>query len=519
MNEEIQFIECDKESEIIVENADVTSKQPFDERFPFFCVATLLHAVIYALFVYKNPSGLAYGAFVVSGMLYVIFCLKQMKLSLKKGSIFYLIAIIVLGIATFCTDDGSIIFLNKVAIFVLTVVFILDNMFNTKKWQFSKYISSAMVTAINSTAEIGSLWEKIGDYYKDRRSKNNSKYFYGLLGCVIALPVVVVMFVLLCSADIVFKHWAINIFGNVGVEDIVGLIFLFLFMFTISYCIMSNLSKKELDENVNEKKNIEPLAVIPVTLLLTLIYIIFSGIQIKCLFAGEVNLPDGYTYSRYAREGFFQLLAVSIINLIIVLVCVGYSKESKILKGILTAMSCCTFVMIASSAVRMVTYIRFYYLTFLRIFVLWSLLVVAFVFVGVIIYIYKGTFPIFKYTIITVTCLYIAFAFSRPDYFIAKVNLSSTDGNESVFFLGESFDDYEFMLELSADAAPAVAEWMEKQGYEYEIDNSYINEEYLFFYNPDEFGENYMCVISEETDDMGIRDFNVSRYIAKLLLP
>ena len=137
----------------------------------------------------------------------------------------------------------------------------------------------------------------------------------------------------------------------------------------------------------------------------------------------------------------------------------------------------------------------------------------------VIIYIYKGTFPIFKYTIITVTCLYIAFAFSRPDYFIAKVNLSSTDGNESVFFLGESFDDYEFMLELSADAAPAVAEWMEKQGYEYEIDNSYINEEYLFFYNPDEFGENYMCVISEETDDMGIRDFNVSRYIAKLLLP
>ena len=100
MNEEIQFIECDKESEIIVENVDVTSKQPFDERFSFFCVATLLHAVIYALFVYKNPSGLAYGAFVVSGMLYVIFCLKQMKLSVKKESIFYLIAIIVLGIAS-----------------------------------------------------------------------------------------------------------------------------------------------------------------------------------------------------------------------------------------------------------------------------------------------------------------------------------------------------------------------------------------------------------------------------------
>ena len=46
---------------------------------------------------------------------------------------------------------------------------------------------------------------------------------------------------------------------------------------------------------------------------------LFSGIQIFGLFLGKMQLPEGYTYAQYAREGFFQLLAVSILNLILVL--------------------------------------------------------------------------------------------------------------------------------------------------------------------------------------------------------
>ncbi|MFR8843973.1 MAG: DUF4153 domain-containing protein [Waltera sp.] len=50
----------------------------------------------------------------------------------------------------------------------------------------------------------------------------------------------------------------------------------------------------------------------------------FSGIQIFGLFLGKMQLPEGYTYAQYAREGFFQLLAVSILNLILVLVCLSF---------------------------------------------------------------------------------------------------------------------------------------------------------------------------------------------------
>ena len=47
------------------------------------------------------------------------------------------------------------------------------------------------------------------------------------------------------------------------------------------------------------------------------------------LFLGKMQLPEGYTYAQYAREGFFQLLAVSILNLILVLA-VSYTHLAQV---------------------------------------------------------------------------------------------------------------------------------------------------------------------------------------------
>ncbi|MFR8843777.1 MAG: DUF4153 domain-containing protein [Waltera sp.] len=66
----------------------------------------------------------------------------------------------------------------------------------------------------------------------------------------------------------------------------------------------------------------------------------------------KMQLPESYTHAQYAAEGFFQLLAVSILNLILVLMCLSFFRESKVLKVIMTIMSLCTFIMIASSVMR-----------------------------------------------------------------------------------------------------------------------------------------------------------------------
>lgn len=50
-----------------------------------------------------------------------------------------------------------------------------------------------------------------------------------------------------------------------------------------------------------------------------MVYALFCAVQVRFLFAGlltdgSIALPDGLTYSEYARSGFFQLLAVTAIN-------------------------------------------------------------------------------------------------------------------------------------------------------------------------------------------------------------
>lgn len=214
---------------------------------------------------------------------------------------------------------------------------------------------------------------------------------------------------------------------------------------------------------------------------------------------GQMRLPEGYTYSSYARQGFFQLLAVCIINLIIVLVCLGFFRESRVLKGILTVISLCTYIMVASSAYRMILYIQICQLTFLRIIVLWALAVTALVLGGIIVTIFRPGFRLFRYCVTIVTVFYILLAFAKPDYWIARYNMQFVDFTAvSEEPAEDSYRDFYYLSHLSADAAPILAA---PENYEFLKNKSYSMEEYF-------------SRMERKSEGMGIRGFNVSRYLA-----
>ena len=241
-----------------------------------------------------------------------------------------------------------------------------------------------------------------------------------------------------------------------------------------------------------------------------------------------MKLPEGYTYAEYAREGFFQLLAVSILNLIIVLATMSFFRGSKILKTILTIMSLCTFVMIASSAMRMLLYIRSYDLTFLRIFVLWALAVLFVLFVGVIAGIFQEKVPLFRYSVTVVTVLYLALSFSHPDYIIARVNLADAPQSIQEARAGENGDyaqvDYSYLSQMSADAAPILIPYLDKLGYdltlysEEYIKKTAFGEEWLTSSEPDGFGWYYLERIKYRLERMSPRTYNISRHMALRML-
>ena len=219
------------------------------------------------------------------------------------------------------------------------------------------------------------------------------------------------------------------------------------------------------------------------------------------LFLGmSTGLPSYVTYAEYARGGFWELLFVSIINFIVILLCMYLFRENVALKVILTIMCGCTFVMIISSAYRMKMYINEYNLTFLRILVLWFLIVLALIMIGMVISIYGKKFSLFRYIIVVVSVMYIGFSFARPDVIIARYDIAqwkNTDKQDFFYLMYET---------MSIDAAPEIAK-IDLEDKEWAL----IEIEYL-----KQTMYNYFLNISINNENIYFRKANYSRIRAKL---
>ena len=503
---------------------DTPETKKMKENFQIFGLASFLYACLYAFCMYRHSSGVTYPFFVAGSLCYICFCFAKLEISLKKGSVFYTVSMMLLAVSTFCTDDGRIIALNKLGIFLLTISFLLSTLYDTRRWNLSKYVGAICQMSFMAVGELDRPFRDAGWYTKNKMKSKNSKVLYVVLGLVIALPIFMVVLPLLISADAVFRNMTERLLEHLRLENILLVLFMWAFMFLASYGILSYLCKRTINQGVKDGRRGEPMIAITIATLLTLLYLVFSVIQIVYLFMGNMTLPSGYTYAEYAREGFFQLLAVSVLNLIFVLIGLGCFKESKVLKGILTVMSLCTYIMIASSAMRMIIYIRWYYLTFLRIFVLWGLAVLFLLFTGIIISIIKEGFPLFRYSMVTVTLCYMVLSFCHPDYFIARVNVASTDlETRSAFFEGEPYEDYRFLSHLNADAAPVLIELMIEEGYDL---NAYYLEDpsdkaYELGVLSNErtgFGYYYLERPKKRNAHNRIRTFNISRFLSEFLV-
>lgn len=333
-----------------------------------------------------------------------------------------------------------------------------------------------------------------------------------------------VILILLSSADVVFASLFDSMFDFLSYlldrTNLSGIFFLFLFAFFASYCLMARLKVRDIKEEITDARTKDPVIAITFTTTISLVYLIFCLIQIVFLFAGKGTLPYGYTYAGYARQGFFQLVFVCLINLSLVLTCIKYFKAHPALKIILTFISGCTYIMIASSVYRMLLYISVYHLTFLRVFVLWALFVIFLLMSGVTIMIYRENFPYFRYAMITVTTLYLLFSFAHPDYWIAKYNISQFSGsyyyNTEISEESQSdseerenilFDEY-YMKRLSANLAPVIYSMAEKAGY---YDDSWF-EDYAF----NIWYDNHHGKLTEKSGErLSVRKWNLSRWMAE----
>lgn len=469
--------------------------QQIRDHFGQIALATIIYAVFYTFCLYKNLTGITFPLFVGGTYGYLLFCMKTLSISRKKDAVFYIGCSLLLGISTFCTDSVPIQIFNFIGILLLIGSFMVHQTYEDNRWNFSKYLGTVFYTAISAIAYVFQPFLHFDYFLKHRGRKSSGKGKYVWYGIFITIPLLLVVLALLASADVVFGRLLEKLFrfGDIVPGDFFGILFLTIFAFFAAYAYLCATVSRDLTEEVTDKRTGEPIIAITFTSVLTMVYLVFSLIQIVYLFIGGMQIPEGYSYAQYARQGYFQLLFVCLINLVLVLVCLRRFKEHKVLKGILLVLSACTYIMIASSVYRMLLYVNVYCLTFTRVLVLWSLAVLTVLLTGIVISIFKPVFPLFRYCMIVVTCAYLCLSFSHQDYWITKYNLVSAERNTAFVM------DYDYLHRLSADKISAMITYMDADGLaEYEK----------------EYRETLRSEGEEAGSDMKLRTWNLSRYLA-----
>ena len=288
-----------------------------------------------------------------------------------------------------------------------------------------------------------------------------------LIGLGISLPLLAVILPLLLSSDVIFQDFFKNMFDFSLEVNPGAVLFMMIAIFVACYGMLCRFGQpmKFVAAPVTDKRKYSPVIAITVNLVLLVVYLLYCGIQVIYLFMRRGTLPEGYTYSSYAHEGFFQLVFVCLINIVLVLICRKYSTDNLVLKSLFCLISACTYVMIASAAYRMYLYIAAYKLTFLRLYVLWALAVMAVVMAGIIVYLFLPRMPFARFAAGVLVGLWMIFAYAKPDYQIAAYNI-------------QYHDDDSYILRLSFDAVPAIEKY-DKSG---ELLSDYFNYgDYLYY--------------------------------------
>lgn len=467
------------------------------ENYEYFGSLSLIYGLIFTFCLYRNMHGITFPLCIAVTIAFALLFMKKINYKLQKGSISYIVGMVLLGISTTLTTSFFIHFFNLVGILLLFFVFMIHQFYNDSNWNFPAYLKRILIL-------FGTVLECIpypyshGAKYLNRSKVGKNRTFLAVItGCLIALCIMSVTLPLLLKSDVMFSKLFGTILKYINFWTIIGISLTIIFGFTFSYAFFSALCKYNFPEGKPRKvKYYNPVIGITFTSILSFIYLIYCIIQIMYLFIGiQAGLPDGMTYAKYARGGFWELLFVSIINFVMVLICMYIFSENIILKAILTIISGCTFIMIFSAAYRMLLYIGVYHLTFLRILVLWFLIVLTLIMAGVIVSIYKKKFPLFHYILVVVGVFYIGFSFSRPDAVVSRYNLSHWDEITS--------EDINYLLyNLSYDAAPYIAD-IDLDKIE-DCDEYLKNEVYYYFYD-----------ISEDDENIYFRKANYSKLQAK----
>ena len=235
-------------------------------------------------------------------------------------------------------------------------------------------------------SHLGAAWAALVPP-KEHRSRRLGA---AVAGAVMALVLVVILVPVLSSADALFAAATASLrtFVSSHLSETLWKLVLALaalpFIFSLLYALGHPTPLKAAQ---SKAISADPLAPALVLAALDALYLAFLGVQSAGLFGGaEYLASQGLSYAQWARSGFFQMVGVTIVNLVVMMAGLTLSRREgrtwsllRVLSALLVAES---LVLLGSAAWRMTLYVTAYGLSFKRCLTYWGMAMMALFFLA-----------------------------------------------------------------------------------------------------------------------------------------
>lgn len=256
----------------------------------------------------------------------------------------------------------------------------------------------------------------------DTNKEKNDKVINIIFGTVIGVFISGLILALLTSADAYFDKFLSSIVTNINVDFNLWYVIKGIIYFVILFVIGINLFKnKEIALKESKMSNVNKTVVTTMLFIVNFVFVLFLISEISKLCGNFLKVPKGYIYSSYAREGFFQLLFVTLINFGIILYLIyktNLVKEDKKVKYLVLSLIAFSIFLIFNSYYRMFLYIGRFGFTNLRLQVILFLFMEIILFGFIIKKILRGAKKDGMVFLIIMTITYVINLYLCNDWFI-----------------------------------------------------------------------------------------------------
>ncbi len=454
------------------------------------------------VFFYQNHIGLSFPLFIIILVVVLLAASRPAQTPVNWRNLWPLLPLVFFAVMVAVRVDVSVMTLNIAATLTLGALALhylpkerpLDE--GTLEEHALGVIEASIVSFFAALPEVGQSFGALRE-----KSWQGRTLVAVLRGLALAAPIILVFTLLLGSADAVFAEYVENAWEMLAFNPDASLIDQAMITLGLGWLSIGTLAygiarrelpgrrqattpdTEEADDTdaeaffaygddepvamaavertpVKRKRGTLRIGLIETGIVLGLVDVLFGMfvlVQFAYFFGGVDTIANtGISYAQYARRGFFELVAVSVLTLGLVLwlnmVTVRQEgRQNRIFIGLATILVALTSVMLISASQRMFLYEEAFGFTHLRVFTHVFMLWLGILFGVFLLSLFGVKKHVFALGVVLVTIGYLGtLNLMNVDLYIAQRNIDR-------FYDGHALD-LRFLGLLSADAVPAVIE-------------------------------------------------------------